>query len=182
MEGLEIGEVGDNFVKLKNGKTIDGDIVVWTAGVRANEFLKSIEGLPLAVNGKIKVGVNLNVQGLDDVFSVGDDQEFIDPKTQKPVPAFAHTAIEQGKIVAVNIYNLVNSRKLKTYIPHYKSWIAPVGGKFALVHLWNGIGIGGLVGWLIREFVDFKYLVSILGFKKGSSLFLREIKMFIKND
>ncbi len=182
MENSPIEEVGASFVKLKNGQILEGDMVIWTAGIKANEFLKSIVGLPLTDKGKIVVEDNLQVQGWENVFAVGDNQEFIDPKTQKPVPALAYTAVDQGKVVAQNIYNLFNGGNLKKYRPYYGVWIAPVGGKFALAHLWGGFGIRGFMGWVIRELVDLRYLISILSFKKALTLFWQEITMFTKND
>jgi len=169
-------------VKLKSGQILEGDMVVWTAGIKANEFLKSIDSLPLTDNGKVVVDENLRVRGLERVFAVGDNQEFIDPKTQKPVPALAYTAIDQGKIVAKNIYNLINGKKLRPYRPSYSVWIAPVGGKFALANLWGVLSIGGFLGWVIRELVDLRYLASILSFGKAITLFRQEITIFTKND
>lgn len=183
MENSPIEEVGSDFIKLKSGQTLAGDIVVWTAGIRANEFLVSIAGLPVTDKGKIMMNDNLRIQNWKNVFAIGDNQEFIDSKTKKPVPTLAYVAVDQGKVVAKNIYNLLNGGKnLEDYKPNYGIWIAPVGGKFALAHLWSGFAIGGFVGWVIREFVDLRYLASILTFRKGICLFWQEITMFTKND
>jgi len=182
MENSPIEEVGNDFVKLKNGQILGGDIVVWTAGIKANEFLKSIAGLLLTDKGSLIVDGNLQVQGWKNIFAVGDNQEFIDPKTKRPVPSLAYTAVDQGRIVAKNVYNLFNGEKLETYEPYYGIWIAPVGGKFALAHLWNGWTVAGFIGWVVRELVDLRYLISILSFPKAITLFWKEITMFTKND
>lgn len=182
MENSLIEEVGSDFVKLKSGQRLEGDMVVWTAGIKANEFLKSVANLPITDKGKIVVEDNLQVQGWENVFAVGDNQEFLDPKTQRPVPALAYTAVDQGKVVADNIYNSLNGRNLEPYEPYYEIWIAPVGGKFALAHLWGGRNVAGLMGWVVRELVDLRYLVSILSLKKALSLFWQEITLFTKND
>ncbi len=182
MENSPIEEVGDNFVKLKSGQALEGDMVVWTAGIKANEFARSVTGLPVTDKGKIVADSDLRVRGWKDVFAVGDNQEFIDPKTQKPVPALAYAAIDQGKIAARNIYNLLNNRPPEPYRPKFKIWIAPVGGKFSLAHLWSGWNVSGFAGWLVREIVDLQYLVSILSFKKAISIFWQSTTMFAKND
>jgi len=182
MENSSVEEIGDSFVKLKNGQTLEGDMVVWTAGIKANEFLKSIPDLPVTDKGKIIVDENLTVRGWKNVFAVGDNQDFIDPKTQKSVPALAYTASNQGNVVAENIFRLIDNKPLKSYSPYYGVWIAPVGGKFALAHLWGGIMIKGFAGWVVRELVDFRYLISILSFKKAFSVFWQEITMFTKKD
>src|SRR3989338_56361 len=182
MENSPIEEVGASFVKLKSGQILEGDMVVWTAGIKANEFLKSIAGLPVTDRGKIIVDENLLVQGWKNIFAVGDNQEFIYPKTQKPVPALAYTAVDQGKVVAGNIYNILNGKNTEAYKPYYGVWIAPVGGKFSSAHLWGGWKVSGFAGWIIRELVDLRYLVSILPFRKAIAVFRQEITMFTKND
>ena len=67
MENSSVEEIGDSFVKLKNGQTLEGDMVVWTAGIKANEFLKSIPDLPVTDKGKIIVDENLTVRGWKNV-------------------------------------------------------------------------------------------------------------------
>ncbi len=182
MESSPIEEVGDNFIKLKNGQILEGDMLVWTAGIKANEFLKSVAGLPMTDNGKIVMENNLEVYGWKNVFGVGDNQEFLDPKTKKPIPSLAYTAVAQGKAVAENIYNALSGRNFKAYKPYYGIWVAPVGGKFALAHLWGGLRVAGFWGWVVRELIDLRYLISILSFKRGIILFWQEMTMFTKND
>ncbi len=182
MENSPIEEVGTNSVKLKSGQVLEGDMVIWTAGIKASEFIKSITGLPMTDKGKIITGEDLRVQGLQDVFAVGDNQEFIDPKTQKSIPSLAYTAIDQSKVVAKNIHKLLSGGKLELYRPNYKVWIAPAGGKFALAHLGSGKNVSGFMGWVVRELVDLRYLVSILSFGKAINLFWQEVTMFTRND
>lgn len=181
IEGAAAEEVGSNYVKLKNGKQVEADLIVWTAGIRLPDLLEKTPVLPLTEKKKIKVNNGLELIGLPGVFAVGDNTEFIDPKTTKPVPALAYIAVDQGKIVAKNIRRLINNKKLVEYDPFYSVWIAPVGGKYALAHLW-GLKVKGSLGWVLRELVDFKYMLSILPFKKAISLMWQEITLFTKND
>jgi len=189
MENAAAEEIGSNYIKLKNGKHLDTDLVIWTAGIRLIDLLKHSPGLTLtnltagqAGREKIKVNNSLEVEGLPGVFAVGDNTEFIDPKTSKPVPALAYVAADQGKIVAKNIARLISGKKSVEYNPFYSVWIAPIGGKYAFAHLWFGINVKGFWGWVIREAVDFKYMLSILPSKKAISLMWQEITLFTKND
>lgn len=182
MENSVIEEVGSDFVKLKNSQKINGDLVVWTAGIKANEILKSVVDLPLTDKGKIIVDEFMAVRNSENIFAIGDNIEFIDPVSQKPIPAQAYTAIDQGKISAINIANRINGKKLKKYHPFFGVWISPVGGKFSVAHLWGGIRIRGLGGWLVKVLVDLKYFISILSVPKALALFWRDFTLFRKND
>ncbi len=181
MENSMIEEVGNDFVKLKTGQKINGDLVVWTAGIKPSELIGSISGLPLTEKGKIPVGGTLLVNGLNNIFAIGDNMEFIDPATKRPVPAMALPAYKSGAVVAQNIFRSVRNKKLKEYIPSYDAWVAPVGGKYAVAHV-GKITISGFWGWAIREAVDLRYMLQILPLFKAFSIFWEEITLFTKND
>ncbi|MDP2647995.1 MAG: FAD-dependent oxidoreductase [Candidatus Yanofskybacteria bacterium] len=183
MENTPIEEVKSSAVKLKNSQVIEGDMVIWTGGIEPSHLLRSVKGLELTDKGKVKVGEHLHIPNYKNVFAVGDIIEFLDHSTQKPVPALAYLAIDQGKIVARNIYHhLYGHDELEIHKPLYDKWIAPVGGKYAIAHVGKGIVIRGLLGWLIREAIDFRYFVSILPLGKAISFFWHEMRIFVRND
>src|SRR3989338_5400128 len=182
MENSPIAEVGPDFAQMKNGEKVAADFIIWTAGIRASSFLKRVSGLRLDERGRLKVNDFLQAEGFNEVFGVGDNTVFIDPAIQKPIPALAYVAVDQGKVVAENIFRILKDGQLKKYKPFYGVWIAPVGGKYAVAHLSKSFTVSGFWGWVMREIVDFKYLVSILPFSKAVSLFLGEIEVFTKND
>ena len=182
MENSPIEEVGPDFVKLKTGQKVNGDLIVWTAGTAPNQFLLSTAGLPISDTKRIAVEATLEVKNLKNIYAIGDAVEFADPKSQKPIPSFAYIAVDQGHIVAQNICNSTRNKALKKYKPFYSIWIIPVGGKFALARLWGGVLIKGFLGWVIRELVDIRYLLSIFSLKKALEVFFSEITIFSKND
>jgi NADH dehydrogenase len=182
MTNSTVENVLSDSIKLKTGQTVSGTAVVWTAGVQSNRFLATIEGLPLTDKNKVLVDENLRVKNSDKVFALGDCIEFIDPRTQKPVPGLAYHAITQAKVVASNITALMKERPLTSYKISENSWAVPVGGKFALVQMNSSFWVSGFVGWLIRLWIDARYFFSILSLKKASSLFKKDIILFTKND
>ncbi len=192
LENAAAEEVGSDYIKLKNGKRLDADLIIWTAGIRLPDLLEKTLDLPLtdkpagggsASGGKkIKVNNSLELVGLPGVFAVGDNTEFIDPKMSKPVPALAYVAVDQGKIAAKNILRILKTKPPVSYDPFYGIWIAPIGGKYALAHLWGGTNIKGFWGWVIRELVDFKYMLSILPIKRAVSIMWQEVTIFTRND
>src|SRR3989344_1049506 len=172
MENSPVEEVGSDFIKLKTGQKINGDLVIWTAGIKLNRLLVNLNGLSFSSTGKIRVENSLKVAGLENVYAIGDAIEFINSEVQKSVPALAYIAIDQGKTAAQNIYNLIkNKEEPKPYKPFSSVWIIPIGGKFALAHLWGGVLVKGFWGWIIRELVDIRYLLSIFSLKKALEVF-----------
>lgn len=175
----------DHNVILNNGQVLMADFIIWTAGIKSPEFIKSISGLELNPAGRIKVNEFLQVDNQSNIFAIGDNILFINDDTQKPVPQMAFIAVEQGRVVAKNIKKLIMDQQKKSRLvkfhPPYNTWIAPVGGKHAVVHT-KFLVFDGYLGWLFRELVDARYLFSILPVKKALRMIYMKFKIFIKND
>mgnify|MGYP001582879946 FL=1 len=178
-----IEEIGPDYIKLKAGSILKGDLIIWSGGLKAIDFFKSVVGLELDECGRIIVNEFLQVKNQANIFGVGDNIVFIDPANQKPIPQMAFIAIEQGRVAAKNIFNLINSKehKLKKYKPNYNVWIAPVGGKYAIAHvgLWT---FSGFIGYVLRELVDLRYFLTVLPFWDAVRMFFGGVRVFSKND
>lgn len=60
-------------VKLKDGTSIEADLVVLGVGVApATQFLKDNDSISLEKDGSLRVDENFKVEGLEDVFAIGD--------------------------------------------------------------------------------------------------------------
>ncbi|CAG8730649.1 21360_t:CDS:10, partial [Dentiscutata erythropus] len=73
-------------VILTDGRRIPADVIVIGAGVApATEFLKGSPGFTLEKDGSLKVDENFKIEGLDDVFAIGDVARLIYHKTGESV-------------------------------------------------------------------------------------------------
>lgn len=86
---IERKQVSDN-----QGNVYPADLCVWAAGIRAPEFLGSL-GLPVAKGGQVEVDAHLRVQGVADVYALGDCAACTDGNG-KPVPPRAQAAHQQA--------------------------------------------------------------------------------------
>ncbi len=180
-----VEEVGPDFIKLKGGNILKGDVIVWSGGVKAVELFANVAGLEVDERSRIMVNDFLQVKNQQNVFAIGDNNIFIDQKNQKPVPQMALPAIEQGRLVAENITRQIKSSKkephLKKYKANYGSWVAPVGGKYAVAHVGER-SVSGFMGYVLRELIDLRYFLSVLPFFKALKFFFEEVRVFSKND
>ncbi|MEK7124850.1 MAG: FAD-dependent oxidoreductase [Patescibacteria group bacterium] len=182
MENVQVSEVSDGMVKLRDGRHLKSDMTIWTAGARPHQLLSKIPGLELAPQGKIAVDEYLRIRHVTNVFAVGDTIEFIDPVTNQPEGAQAYIAIEHGATAADNILRSIWRHPLRKHRPPAMVWVAPGGGKFALAHLWKGVRISGFFGWILREIIDLRYFLTILPVKKAFQIFWHQTHEFTKND
>ncbi len=185
IEGTPVSEIGPDHIVTESGNRMGADLVVWSGGITGSSLIKKIsESGNIALNkkGMIVCDKYLKVDGKENIFSVGDSAQIMDEKKEKPVPAMAYTAVDQGKVAAANVINSIKGKKLVPYKPFYSVWIAPVGAKYAVAYLGDGITFKGFVGWLIRGIVDLRYFLTILPFFEAVRMFNKQVSIFTRND
>ncbi|SFP65414.1 NADH dehydrogenase [Salibacterium halotolerans] len=69
-------------VTLNNGEFLRAGLCIWTIGLIPNPILRGM-GLPLASDGRVLVDECYRVQGMADVYSIGDCTRIVDPRTGK---------------------------------------------------------------------------------------------------
>src|SRR5919112_1336667 len=108
LTGAMAEEITGDCVKLKGGKQIDTENVVWTAGNRPNQTVQDL-GLPYDERTGIRVDLTLRVEGHSDVWSVGDCAAVQDVHQEGAiVPPTAQAAIQQGHLVARNVLKTID--------------------------------------------------------------------------
>lgn len=159
---------GENIsIDRGNGPEIlKASVLIWTAGVKGN----TIEGLDkeLIVPGnRIKVNEYNQVNGLKNVFAIGDIAATSSEKYPRGHPMVAQVAIQQGKNLAKNILSLVKDNKLNVPFKYIdKGSMATIGKKDAVADL-KIFFLNGKLGWLIWSFI---HLISITGFRNKVSI------------
>jgi NADH dehydrogenase FAD-containing subunit len=113
--------------------TVDSDITILTAGVRANtDFLKDV--LPLDAQGNVRVTSALTVEGLEHVYALGD----VIAIDAVPAPKLAQTAVQEACVVAENIVLSRRGESLKTYQPVLKGFLLSLGYAEGRESVWDG--------------------------------------------
>jgi NADH dehydrogenase len=97
-------EITENCVKLKGGRQIPTENVIWTAGNRPNQTIQDL-GLPYDGRTGIKVDLTLRVEGHSDIWAVGDCAAIQDARQEDGsiVPPTAQAAIQEGHVAARNV-------------------------------------------------------------------------------
>jgi NADH dehydrogenase len=124
-------EVTEGCVRLKDGREIASENVIWTAGSRPNSKLADI-GLPLVEKTKgARVDECLRVEGFSNVWAIGDNATIPDGQGGS-VPPNAQAAVKEGKLLAENILAAIGGREPQPF--HYKSQgqLIDLGSRFAV--------------------------------------------------
>jgi NADH:ubiquinone reductase (H+-translocating) len=151
---------GYEVVFNNNDKLITRNLI-WAAGVRGQPIAGiKIESIGRA--GRIQVDEFNRVKGYENIFAIGDAAIMEgDPAFPNGHPQVAPPSMQQGRLVAENIKNLIRKRPLKPFRYRDQGSMATVGRNRAVVDL-KAFRVQGFIAWFIWMFV---HLISLIGFR-----------------
>ncbi len=136
--------------------------LVWTAGNQPNPLLKT---LPCERNqaGAVVVDGTLELDGLDNVWAVGDCAQIPDPDSEgRFYPPTAQHAQREGKVVADNIAASMRGKPLKRFRFRTIGVLVGLGHRTAAAEI-RGLRFSGLLAWLMWRSI---YLGKLPGMEK----------------
>ncbi|KUK76804.1 MAG: NADH dehydrogenase [Proteiniphilum acetatigenes] len=158
--GTLVKDYDGELLTLNNGETIRSRNVIWSAGVTGN----IIGGIPEEAqlrSGRIRVDRMNRVEGLTDVFAIGDIAYMETEQYPKGHPQLANVAIGQGKNLARNLQRLEAGRSdLKPYEYRNLGTMATVGRNKAVVDL-PFVKFKGRFAWFVWMFLHLMLILSV---------------------
>ena len=129
---------GKSFVSKTTGTSYTADIVYVCIGVSIDTaFMKSHYTSSLTERGAIKVDQYLRVKGTDNLFAIGDCNDF-------PESKLGYLADKQGAFTAKNVIRLLRAGepshvKLRQYKPHSMLSLVTIGRRAGIIQIPIGV-------------------------------------------
>lgn len=164
---------------LNNGQKIRTNNLVWAAGIKANFIEGLVKPEALARGGRVKVNAYNQLEGLSNVFAIGDVACMVGNEAYpNGHPQVAQPAMQQGKLLAKNLRKLLRGNEMEPFNYTDLGSMATVGRKLAVVDLsfWK---LQGFVAWLMWLGV---HLLQILGVKNKLVIFLNWVWNYLTYD
>jgi NADH:ubiquinone reductase (H+-translocating) len=140
--GARVAEVLPNGVRLADGLVIPAELVVWSAGIKAPDFLKGLAGLETDGINRLVVRATLQTTRDDNVFALGDCAACPWPGHTAPVPPRAQAAHQQASHLARELPRRLRGEPLRDW--QYRDFGSLVSlGAFSTVGSLMGKLIGG---------------------------------------
>jgi NADH:ubiquinone reductase (H+-translocating) len=137
--------VDADAVTLSDGRRIETETVVWTAGVTANPLLAEL-GLPLDKHGRVPVDETLRVIGSSRIWALGDCAAVPNEATPGETdPATCQHALRQARRLAGNLRGTPRAYSYRT-----RGQMATLGSRHGIA-LVGGMRVKGVLGWIIAR-------------------------------
>jgi NADH dehydrogenase len=143
--GTTLQEIEPHAAVLSDGDRILTSTVVWTTGARANPILASF-GLPLDDRGRVMVDSTFCVEGLPQVWALGDCARVPNEATPgQPDPPTSQHALRQARRLAKNLRG-----DPKPYRYRMLGQVATLGRHKGIAEV-MGLKFRGFLGWWITR-------------------------------
>ncbi len=155
--GKQVTGYAAGVLQFKDGTAVATDTVIWTAGIKGVPLAESLD-VPLERGGRVPVTPALHLETDPHVWVIGDVAHLA-WQDGKPHPQVATVAMQQGRHVARNIVHMVASEPLQSFRYVDKGYLATVGRRSAVAHVWR-MHWSGWVAWVLWLGVHLWYLIG----------------------
>ncbi len=175
--GTVVVDYDGNSVTLKGGETIAAKNLIWAAGVVGN-LLEGIPAGSMVRGNRLKTNRYGEVEGLEQVYAIGDIAWMPTPKYPAGHPQLANVALAQAVNLSGNFKRELKGKPRREFEYANKGTMATVGKRKAVVDLPH-FHFQGFFAWLTWMFV---HLMLILSVKNRLIIFLNWMMSYFAND
>ena len=142
--GVKVRGIENDVVELTDGRTIQANTLVWTAGTAANPL---VAALPVPKRGgRVLVNEYLEVPDRPGVWALGDCALVPDPGSGGFHPPTAQHALREGRTVAHNVVAAVLGRSKRPFRFSTLGQLAAIGKRTGVANVF-GIKFSGFIAW-----------------------------------
>lgn len=177
MNNARVSGYDGGMLSLVDGQHIPSSTVIWSAGVKG-VVLDGLSTEHVVRGNRLKVNeINL-VEGYSNIYAIGDVAAMITEEFPNGHPGVAPAAIQQGKLLAKNLMNIIEKRPVEHFKYFDKGAMATVGRNRAVVDL-HKIRFQGVFAWFTWMFV---HLMTLVGFRNKLVVFVNWVWSYFSYD
>lgn len=143
--GEQVVEVAEAGVRTRSGRLVPAEIRIWSAGVKAPDFLKDLDGLETNRANQLVVDQTLRTTRDPDVFAIGDCAAVPQLGSDRPVAPRAQAAYQEAMTLAKTLERRLRGRPPVPFVYHDH------GSLISLSYSSVGSLMGNLLGTVMVE-------------------------------
>jgi NADH dehydrogenase len=177
MTNSVVTDYDGDYVTIKNQPPIHSKTLIWASGIICNR-ITGLDESAYDRRNRIKVDEHNRLIGHDNIFAIGDIATMQTEKLPEGHPQVAPVGIQQARLLARNLKNLINQKPLKPFKYNDQGSLATIGRNLAVAEF-PFIRLKGFIAWVIWMFV---HLMSIVGVKNRMFIFLNWLWNYMTYD
>jgi NADH dehydrogenase len=184
-KNTRVVDFNGNIVSTDKGDKIHAHKVIWAAGIKCPK-IDGIQEDSVTYGNRIKVNEYLEVEGMTNIYALGDLSYMVEEGYENGHPQVAQTAIQQGELLASNFKRTLDNKALKPFKYKDLGTMATIGrnravcdlpkyktqGFFAWV-LWLIVHLRALIGVKNKVFVLINWIWNYLTYDQSLRLIIK---------
>lgn len=150
-----ISQIDARTITFKDGKKLDFDFIIFTAGIKAADLVEKID-TPKNSMGQIVPDAYLRISDCERLFCIGDCVEIRGEKGEI-LPPTAQTAEKSAEYVAEAITLLEQGKTPEPFKTKLDGVFIALGGEYALGILYDKIKVEGYLAYLLKKAITRLY-------------------------
>ncbi|MFZ4746898.1 MAG: NAD(P)/FAD-dependent oxidoreductase [Sphingomonas sp.] len=177
LDNTQVVRLADHAVHTSSGTVIDADLIVWAAGVKGADEIRTMGDLELTRGNQIVVRPTLQSTSDDRIYALGDCSSCMLSGRESPIPPRAQSAHQMASLVFTNLVLAQAGRPLRDFVYQDHGSLVSLS-RFSTVGSLMGNLVGGrmrLEGWVARTVYMSLYrmhLIAIHGWWRGVALIM----------
>ncbi len=175
LDSTQVVKLTNRAVHTGSGTVIDADLIVWAAGVKGADEIKTLGDLELTRGNQIVVRPTLQTVTDDRIYALGDCASCMLPGRDRPIPPRAQSAHQMASLVLRNLIRAQAGQPLQDFVYQDHGSLVSLS-RFSTVGNLMGNLVGGRMrveGWMARMVYMSLYrmhLIAIHGWWRGVAL------------
>ncbi|PSB15688.1 NAD(P)/FAD-dependent oxidoreductase [Phormidesmis priestleyi ULC007] len=143
-----ISENSVEYEQAQQTKVLQTNTIIWTAGTGLHPLIESLQIAPEMRDraGRLRVASTMQLPEFPEVF-VGGDCAVL----EKPLPATAQVAYQQGAMIAQNLHAIAQGQSPKPVTVALRGTLLKLGLGEGVANLFDRVPITGRAGHLVRQ-------------------------------
>jgi NADH dehydrogenase len=162
-------------IECDGGISIPANLKVWSAGIKAPDFLNNIAGLETNRINQLVVGATLQTTLDSDIFAMGDCACYIPQGDTRAVPPRAQVANQESILLAKSMKARLNGQALPEFKFMDKGSLVSLSQNNSVGNLMGNINVQGMIARLMYVSLYRLHQVAIHGFFKTGVLMFKDL-------
>ena len=170
-----VQKIDETHIYFDDGTQLAADLKVWSAGIKAPDFLNNIAELETNRINQLIVKPTLQTTRDDSIFAMGDCASYTPKGKERPLAPRAQVANQQAIFLEKALAAYIAGQPLPEFVFKDKGSLVSLSDRNSVGHVMGNINIEGFVARLMYMSLYRFHQIALHGLFKTSILMLKDV-------
>ncbi|WP_374530363.1 NAD(P)/FAD-dependent oxidoreductase [Acinetobacter sp.] len=170
-----VKKIDESYIYFEDGTQLPADLKVWSAGIKAPDFLKNIADLETNRINQLVVQSTLQTTRDECIFAMGDCASYTPEGKERPLAPRAQVANQQAIFLEKALSAYVMGQALPQFVFKDKGSLVSLSDRNSVGHVMGNINIEGFIARMMYMSLYRFHQIALHGLFKTGILMLKDV-------